>query len=548
MNSKRTRIMSFIVFVLLFAAGFIWWMFHLPYSEAILYRAIPHNADMVTTHLDLPERLLHNATNETAINTIPPIAELLKIIRTSGALSKAITSSELKGKRTVIAYVHRSGSLNQPAWFFATWLGVHGQVLRWSLLWKTPPELTRMSTDSGYPMWAIKSTALNEPVLSFAFVNGMLIGCVSREPAGVRRALETYDGQVPSVEAAKVPEYVAPLIPDPMAPDTGWFRMPTRPVPGMPHIVAFSFDSIEAPCIRGAFQSDMPLATNSPLNTQANLTGLADRIGNAPSAVLVMPADLLTAALENAPYSLPIAVASTLLQSGAIAQSNSPIVAGLFLGDFGGRIKLSFGRPRIPALSLAIRLGNRERVREAFTRAADLVNVAYRIGLIVTPARILPDKSPLYGIEMTSSNAALMLGTDDLPACAMVDNWLVLSSHAKSLQTVLSQSGTNANVNITISSELPEWQCLLQKKQTGAFFWADLEATGKELETLLTFAQLGASMNMGKDFSSEIALSRKIIKKARTFKTGSAWIELVNNKPRLCLEIGQADTPARGRQ
>lgn len=52
MKNSRARLFAFTVVVLSFALAFAWWMFHLPYNEAELYRAIPHNADMVSSHAD----------------------------------------------------------------------------------------------------------------------------------------------------------------------------------------------------------------------------------------------------------------------------------------------------------------------------------------------------------------------------------------------------------------------------------------------------------------------------------------------------------------
>lgn len=545
MKNSRARLFAFTVVVLSFALAFAWWMFHLPYNEAELYRAIPHNADMVSSHADLPSRLMQSAAAGDERSPFwPPAGELGKAMAGSGKLRKAFASPELRGKRSVVAYVRRPGGGNEPAWFFATWLGARGQLMRWSLLWKTPPNLVRVGTDSGYPIWASRPDASNGTVLSFAFVDGMIAGCVSRNPAGVRHALEAYDGHVPSVEAAKLPAYAAPLIPNPNAPDTGWFRSPARPLPGMPHIVAFSFDSIEYPCIRGAFQSDMPLAANTPMAAPADIAELPGQFAGALSAVLVMPSELLAGAMENAPDSMPRASASALIQSGAVAMSNSSIAAGLFLDEFGGRIQLPVGRPRIPALSIAARLGDRERVRQALTLAADIVNGAWRAGLIVTPAGMSPDNTPFFGFEMTSSNTAATPGTDDLPACAIAGTWLVLSSHSQSLQNLLSQPGAGAGPKA--AGQIPEWQRLLREKAAGAFFWADLDATGKELDTLLIFAQMGAIPGMKGVSSREIEFARALIRKARTFKTGAAWIEIVNSRPRLHVEIGPAGAPADG--
>lgn len=531
MKNNRVRLIAFVVIVALYAFLFACWMFHVPYNEAELFRAMPHNADMVSSHVDLPARFMRGATIADNFGFLSPkVLEARKAMAASREFRKIFAAPELRTKRSVVGYIHRLDG--EPACFFATWLGRHGQIMRWSLLWKTPPHLVRTSTDYGYPIWSSRSAASNDQVLSFAFVDGMLLGCISRNPAGVRHALETYDGHLPSVAAAKIPEYVAPLIPNPKAPDTGWFRTRTRPIPGMPHIVAFSFDSVEAPCIRGAFQSDMPLAADSPLAAPVNLDGLENCFGKAPSAVLAMPSDLLAGALEAAPRSLPVEVASALLHSGAVAQSG-PVAAGLFLGEFGGRIHLALGRPRIPALSLAVRLGDRDRVREGLTRAADLVNGVFRAGLIVSPAAILPGNTPFYGFEMTSSNSAAMQRPEDLPGCALAGNWLVLSSHAQSLQNVLSQTLTGSVTAAQTEAQPPEWQRLLREKAAGAFFWADLEATGKELDTLLVFSQMAGF------FPRETPGVRAIIKKCRTFRTGAAWIELVNNRPRLCLEIGR---------
>ena len=180
-----------------------------------------------------------------------------------------------------------------------------------------------------------------------------------------------------------------------------------------------------------------------------------------------------------------------------------------------------------------MRLGDRDRVREGLTRAADLVNGVFRAGLIVSPAAILPGNTPFYGFEMTSSNSAAMQRPEDLPGCALAGNWLVLSSHAQSLQNVLSQTLTGSVTAAQTEAQPPEWQRLLREKAAGAFFWADLEATGKELDTLLVFSQMAGF------FPRETPGVRAIIKKCRTFRTGAAWIELVNNRPRLCLEIGR---------
>ena len=55
---------------------------------------------------------------------------------------------------------------------------------------------------------------------------------------------------------------------------------------------------------------------------------------------------------------------------------------------------------------------------------------------------------------------------------------------------------------------------------------------------------MGAVAGMKGVNAREIEFARALIRKARTFKAGAAWIEMVNSRPRLHVEIGLAGAPA----
>ena len=122
MKNNRVRLIAFVVIVALYAFLFACWMFHVPYNEAELFRAMPHNADMVSSHVDLPARFMRGATIADNFGFLSPkVLEARKAMAASREFRKIFAAPELRTKRSVVGYIHRLDG--EPACFFATWLG-----------------------------------------------------------------------------------------------------------------------------------------------------------------------------------------------------------------------------------------------------------------------------------------------------------------------------------------------------------------------------------------------------------------------------------------
>ena len=199
--------------------GYLFWM---PYDPASMYRAIPADAALVSSHQNLSQRWPQLVTNiwlnpflgaeETsgqtpAPNTLLSVSRLIRLARYD----------------TLLAYLPAPGGTGKPTWMAASWIGGWSPCMRWALFWGRWPGsqwlgIKELGTFGSRTMWGLQTPLADGQRISFACGDGVLLACLSPDPAAIRYVLMAYDGLIPSTRA--LPELRT--MPEPVFPDVVW--------------------------------------------------------------------------------------------------------------------------------------------------------------------------------------------------------------------------------------------------------------------------------------------------------------------------------------
>ncbi len=120
----------------------------------------------------------------------------------------------------LVAHVPMMRSTGEPAWVFASWLGGHSQRARWLLKSVKHPDVQRAAARNGWLVWVWTPRELKGQRVTFALVEGMLVGCVARETMGIDDVLAGVDGHAVTLSDRPwltLTERTGAL-------DRGWFR------------------------------------------------------------------------------------------------------------------------------------------------------------------------------------------------------------------------------------------------------------------------------------------------------------------------------------
>jgi len=169
----------------------VWWIASVPHQPLRLYQAIPHTAIFVSEH-DWLGRALERFRNQS-----PGGGGCGRDRRNGGGVGRfnsdpviARWRQRLAAREAVIAYVPALGFQGEPAWIVAAWIGGDSQRLRWNTLFARGSGLREVRLGHSSTIWIVETekSAAQERHLSLALSEGVLLGCLSRDPQGVRSA------------------------------------------------------------------------------------------------------------------------------------------------------------------------------------------------------------------------------------------------------------------------------------------------------------------------------------------------------------------------
>lgn len=464
-----------LAFFFIVVTGYLFWM---PYDPASLYRAIPADAALVSSHHNLAQRWPQLATN-IWLHPLLGTEETSRQTRDPSTLLSVSRLIRLARRDTLLAYLPTPGGNGKPAWMAAFWIGGWSPYVRWALFWGKWPGIKELGAFGSRTMWGLQTPLADNQRLSFACGDGVLLACLSPDPAAIRYVLMAYDGLIPSTRALSELQ----TMPEPVFPDVVWgqWRGPTSTEPFTLTGALTRFDDQGLSAIIRVHPSPYRQAQ---LADSIDVAAVEQALGDLPALVMALPLPMLQDGLRSA-TTAPAWLQTTrsILQSDWIQQDTNGLVLALFTGEYGGGYGRKPLRMSIPTLMAFTRVKRPDSITRTISHELDLLNARHRLGLIQDPSPLTVGAQTIYTIEITSNNTLAVLEAEDRPAYTLVGNWLIISSQASSLIKFMQRFQALGNETPLTPAG---WHGAMSATNTAGLVWLDLDTGGKTIQLALS--------------------------------------------------------------
>ena len=454
----------------------VWWILTVPYVPRRLYQIIPAHSIFISAHRDLAGRWDSFSRNPLTLSLFSSMGIEPTEFRNLGKdPESAYWLKRLASRDVVLAYAPKLGDAGRPAWIFASWIGGDSQRLRWNLLLRRLPGFSRVKPYRGRFCWVVKDfAARSNEWLTVTFVEGMLVGCLSRDPSAIHEVLDIYDGSLPALaDQADFPSK-GPWCADPQAPDRGWVNLaglnPKAPFESI--ALSYELTTLTPSSVVGQACGEDPFHF-SQAAAKLKTSGLENLFGNLPLAIGLIRSQLALPLLEerNNPAWLRIF-------GEVIRDQKAGVIMVAALGDeFSGRMK----GIKAPTIMAGIPVDHSTNALAWMKQALDRLNAKYRWGLI--SREVDADGRALFAVETTTSGFYSQLALEEKPAYAICGEWLLLSSNLGSLSKLAARfNGMPADAQ----RQETWWKKNLDSLSAPCFAQIDLARGGKTLRLALT--------------------------------------------------------------
>jgi hypothetical protein len=310
--------------------------------------------------------------------------------------------------------------------------------------------------------------------------------------------------------------------PDKACPDRAWVLGMDFGKPIGKSILRLGVTACEGNSVAGWLRGNITAAqgfTNRPLDMAAT-QGLAQVLGDAPSAFAILPTEYAELAVSSCPRYVKT-MARTLKSEMA---ENSPVVLALLNPNYSGRLL----GVKVPTVVLG--------VLDLVVAALDKLNSKY--GWAVIPNRIDVDGHPLMVIESTQWGIYNSMKSEERAAFAAMDGWLVFSSNMASLKKLIQAQAARGTNDVPGTA----WERGLTAKPATAYAWADLAATSKSAKDVIAIISLvNIVQNTGEDAAEQrklLAQASAIADTAAVLRTASFWVNTAGSEMELSFTFG----------
>lgn len=530
---SRRRSPFFWLLVLAFAALAVWWILAVPYTPRHLYRAIPAHANFVSAHRDLAARWGSFSKNPLTQSLFSSLGIRPSELEDLGKdPESAYWLKRLASKDVVLAHVPVLGDYGRPVWVFASWLGGDSQRLRWSLLLGRVPGFVRLSPYRGRFCWIVKDAGLKSgETLTISFVEGMLVGCLSRDTSAIHDVLDTYDGLLPALaDKAGFPS-TGPWCSDPQAPDRGWVDLAgLNPQDSFgPDALSYEFSSLTPTAVKGQACGEDPFRFAQTATTKIKTSGLEDLLGDFPLAIGLIHAQMVLPLIEDSGNPAWMRIFGELIRE----QKAGTVMAAVLGDEFSGRIK----GIKVPAVIAGIPVEDTTNTLVWMRQALDRLNAKYRWGLI--PREVYANGGTVFAVENTASNFYSTLTLEEKPAYAICGKWLLLSSNLGSLSTLVARIKQKPD---DPRGGEPRWKKDMDSVPAPCFARVDLVRGGKTIRLALTTYSLKLLLE---DAKGTLAVRQQIneakawIDSIAPLQTCNAWLRSDGQMMQVQFEAGE---------
>jgi len=519
MNRHIRRILFWLL-ISGYAAGSAWWIWNIPYAPEILLRAIPGHAVSVSMHDNLAGRWNEIAEHPITLSLVGVMggdAEDWKELRDDPGFNYLL---DLLGQRELaLAYIPYPGYQAEPVWVFASWVGGKSHRLRWSLPFLDLPGLSFVGEVGGWPVWAFRWKDQGaDHQLTFALVEGMVVGCNSSHLAAIENIVASYNGEFPSIAFRKDLEYWNKGLRESTRNDRFWYKEPAtrgKSTPMGPWLV--EFDLAHPARLNGSARMPAPTELEIVTNLFA-VQDLARLWKNYPIAACALSAEGIRE-LHVSTNNVPMSLVLDLLDHG----NGQAVAVGMFGGDISGRYK----GIKVPTLMGAVQLPEETDMSAFIQQSVDRWNAKYQWGLV--PVAQISDSSTVYRIEGTSDNFYSGFAPQEQVALIQAGRWLMISSNLKGLETLL------AKTRISTDTAQKSWADKMDEAANGGaigYFGMDL-VRGAETFRLAISAY---SLKLLFEDASGSKETRQMLNEAK------AWLDVLSQMDQLHL-YGTKDGP-----
>ncbi|MFH1476583.1 MAG: hypothetical protein ABIH24_03700 [Verrucomicrobiota bacterium] len=531
MTLRRQWLTSCTLAVFMIAA--ISYLFWIPYDPVVLYRAIPADAVLVSSHHNLAQRRHQLATNiwlHPLLGAEETSAQPQNAGISRQELSKFLRLIRLARRDTLLAYLPAPGG-GKPAWMAASWIGGWSPCLRWALFWGKWPGIKELGAFGGRTMWGLQTPLANSQRLSFACGDGVLLACLSPDPAAIRYVLMAYDGLIPSTRA--LAELRA--MPQPVAPDVVWGQWQ-----GHANAQQFTLTGELTRFDNQGLSATIRLRPSpyrpARLADSMGIAAVEQTLGNLPALVIALPMPTLQDGLRSTSTNPDwLQTIRRILQSDWISQDTNGLALALFTGEYGGGYGRKPLRLSIPVLMAFTRIQQPENLRHLIGRELDLLNARHRLGLIQDPNPIAVGSQTIWTIEITGNKPHATLEAEDRPAYTLIGDWLIVSSQAGSLAKLMRRFQNLGNETPPMPGRR---HGVMSAKNTAGLAWLDLDAGGKAIQLALSLWGLSQRTADAPSTPHAIKAARTLLDRIRPLQSCTLWMEPEGSNMVVRVEIG----------
>lgn len=512
----------------------LFWIFRTPYQPAILYRTIPAEALLVTSHSNPGDRLADLSTNSILLRMAQILDQDLGKSSSTASLLPAGSFRAFQGIReAVVACVPSRDAGGAPSWYAASWIGPWSFYARLMLFFGRIPGLSPIGQYAGWTIWGVDRPVTDSGMkLSAAIGEGILFVCLSPQFAGVRHALAAYEGLAPSV----YPEKHLSFSKSSEADDTGWFRVGD-------HVLPFEVSEIGSTRLTIRLHFDAAMSPRTPFFETADLELPSRLLGDFPVIFAAAPMDIVRELTDNKTSPAWLKSIGELLNFEEFNSGPGAVIISIHTGKYGGGFGKAPFRMRIPSAVIMIKTSGGD-ASTLINRLLDRLNARYRLGLIIHPDVQIAGAHHLRILEATSDNLLAQLDPEDRIAVATCEDWLILSSNARGLAALLARMqdqtpGTSKN----------EWRQILEERRGAALLWIDADEGAKAFQ--LPLLLLSMKLSPGKETAgtgsfNNLARARTLLEAARNFRTCSLLLESDSARPVIQVNIQEDSTQVEG--
>ncbi|NQT93502.1 MAG: hypothetical protein HQ559_12145 [Lentisphaerae bacterium] len=538
----KTRTRFFWGILALFVCLAVWWSFYFPYAPDRLYRVVPAEATYISEHQGLAGRwdvFCRNPLSRSvlvAMGMTEAEAEALAEDPDAQALVKRFAR-----KNTVVAYSPSLAGTGRPAWVVASWLGSYGQFLRWGsfagLL--DGAMLSKTKLGGGRDAWLLTpSDPESTQRLSLAVVEGVLVGCYSPDPLGVRYLVSRMERG-----AAIVPELRERLAapPDRTTPDRGWVTA-AADRHDAPLKLHYGMSRLAAETSEGWMRGDLPDVLRpraeddggfpSPETpSDSDLGAIEELFGDELDSLVLM-----TRSYADSVVSRQGSVSVQILWKALAphADPDGQTAVGVLGGEFSGRM---LGL-KVPAVIWMQKVKDAEQTMAAMTGALDEINA--RHGWSLLPRREQIGTDEVVVVDTSRSGMLASIGPRERPAFTVRSGWFVFSSNLDTLARLIDRAALSGQA--PAGGVRSRWREEMAGKKSLGSAWIDLESgriAFRNAAAVYTLALVTSNVSGGREVRRELDRLKYWVDAAGTMKTCTLWLTPRESEFEVKFKVGE---------